>query len=90
LGGDEFVAWLDDIDRTEAITRAEHLQKAAKSLARFAPGLEKPLGFSIGIAMLRSHSPDVVSDSLEALMARADEAMYRIKHGGKGGFVLVE
>ena len=86
LGGDEFVAWLDDIDRDEAVAKAEALQEAAKSLARFAPGCEKPLGFSIGIAMLRGAEPD----SLEALMARADDAMYRIKHGGKGGFVLVE
>ena len=86
LGGDEFVAWLDDIDRDEAVVKAEALQDAAKSLARFAPGCEKPLGFSIGIAMLHGAEPD----SLEALMARADDAMYRIKHGGKGGFVLVE
>lgn len=86
LGGDEFVVWLDDIDRAEAIAKAEQLQEAARSLARFAPGAEKPLGFSIGIAMLRGDC----DDSIEALMARADEAMYRVKHGGKGSFVLVE
>lgn len=90
LGGDEFVAWLDDIDRAEAVAKAEALQQAAKDLARFAPGVEKPLGFSIGIAMLRDASKDGGPDSLEALMARADEAMYRIKHGGKGSYVVVD
>lgn len=86
LGGDEFVAWVEEIDRTEAVAKAVALQEAAKSLARFAPGAEKPLGLSIGIAMLRPGD----SDSLDALMARADEAMYRIKHGGKGSYVVVD
>nr|WP_298682625.1 diguanylate cyclase [uncultured Dongia sp.] len=86
LGGDEFVAWLEEVDRAEAVAKAEALQAAAKDLARFAPGCEKPLGFSIGIAMLRHDD----SDSLDALMARADEAMYRIKHGGKGSYVVVD
>ncbi|WP_374653796.1 diguanylate cyclase [Dongia sp.] len=86
LGGDEFVAWLDEIDRAEAIAKAVALQEAAKSLESFAPGSDRPLGFSIGIAMLRPTD----ADSLDALMARADEAMYRIKHGGKGSYVVVE
>ncbi len=86
LGGDEFVAWLEGIDRDEAVIRAKALQEAAKSLSRFAPGTQKPLGFSIGIAMLRSDT----ADSLDNLMARADEAMYRIKHGGKGSYVVVD
>lgn len=86
LGGDEFVAWIDEVDRAEAIAKAMALQEAAKSLASFAPGTEKPLGFSIGIAMLRPSD----ADSLDALMARADEAMYRIKHGGKGSYVVVD
>lgn len=90
LGGDEFVAWLDEIDRPGAVAKAEELQEAAKALARFAPGVEKPLGFSIGIAMLRAPDINEDEDSPGGLMARADEAMYRIKHGGKGGFVLVE
>lgn len=86
LGGDEFVAWIEEIDRDEAVIKAEALQTAARDLARFAPGVEKPLGFSIGIAMLRGHE----ADSLDALMSRADEAMYRIKHGGKGSYVVVD
>lgn len=86
LGGDEFVAWLDGTDRNEAVTRAKALQQAAKSLSRFAPAAQKPLGFSIGIAMLRLDT----ADSLDNLMARADEAMYRIKHDGKGSYVVVD
>ena len=88
LGGDEFVAWLEEIDATEAMAKATDLQRAAAGLARFAPGAEKPLGFSIGIALLRVQ--DQGDDDLDQLMARADEAMYRVKHGGKGSFVLVE
>lgn len=90
LGGDEFVAWLDGVTAAEARTKAEELQLAAAALGRFAPGTQRPLGFSIGIAMLRAPGVAQEDDDLEALMARADEAMYRIKHGGKGGFVLVE
>lgn len=86
LGGDEFVAWLAGIDRNEAIAKAEALQNAACSLSKFAPGTSKPVGFSIGIAMLRLDP----ADSLHAFMMRADEAMYRIKHGNKGSYVLVE
>jgi diguanylate cyclase (GGDEF)-like protein len=88
LGGDEFVAWLDGLGPEEAKAKATDLQRAAASLARFAPGAEKPLGLSIGIALLRPQAGH--EDNLETLMARADEAMYRIKHGSKGGFVLVE
>lgn len=88
LGGDEFVAWLEEIDAAEAMAKATDLQRAAAGLARFAPGAEKPLGFSIGIALLRVQ--DRGDDDLDRLMARADEAMYRVKHGGKGSFVLVE
>jgi diguanylate cyclase (GGDEF)-like protein len=86
LGGDEFVAWLDGIDREEAVARAKALQEAGKDLTRFAPGTTKPVGFSIGIAMLRRDE----GDTLDALMTRADEAMYRIKHGGKGSYVVVD
>ncbi|MFN3461416.1 MAG: GGDEF domain-containing protein [Oceanibaculum sp.] len=89
LGGDEFVAWLDGVGPEEARSKAEDLQRAAADLARFAPGTDRKLGFSIGIALMRPAAQDGVDD-LERLMARADEAMYRIKHGGKGGFVLVE
>ncbi|TDQ86482.1 diguanylate cyclase (GGDEF)-like protein [Dongia mobilis] len=89
LGGDEFVAWLDGVGPEEAKSKAQELQRAAADLARFAPGTDRPLGFSIGIALMRPAAQDGVDD-LERLMARADEAMYRIKHGGKGGFVLVE
>ena len=88
LGGDEFVAWLEEIGPEEARAKARDLQAASAALAQFAPGVEKPLGFSIGIALLRPIAQG--GDSLQQLMERADEAMYRIKHGGKGGFVLVE
>lgn len=88
LGGDEFVAWLEGLGPEEAKAKAVDLQRAATALWRFAPGAEKKLGFSIGIALLRKDAGQ--DDNIETLMTRADEAMYRIKHGGKGGFVLVE
>lgn len=88
LGGDEFVAWLEGVGAEEAKAKAIDLQHAAASLARFAPGAAKKLGLSIGIALLRKDAGQ--DDNIETLMARADEAMYRIKHGSKGGFVLVD
>ena len=45
-----------------------------KDLARFVPGTAKPVGFSIGIAMLRRDAADLLED----LMGRASMIMARV------------
>ena len=85
LGGDEFAIWLAEVDTGEARQRGEQLAVAARALQRFAPGAEKPVGFSIGIAMLHADEPQ--SDA--RMMELADKAMYQVKHGSKGGVALL-
>jgi diguanylate cyclase (GGDEF)-like protein len=86
LGGDEFAIWLSQVDGKEARKRGEQLVQAAQDLRRFAPGSEKPVGFSVGIALLRADKPASDAEILEI----ADRAMYQIKHGAKGGVALIE
>lgn len=86
LGGDEFAVWLAEVDTRESRQRGEQLALTARALQRFAPDSDKPIGFSVGIAMLRADRPQ--SDA--AVMALADKAMYQVKHGSKGGVALLE
>ena len=88
FGGDEFALWLDGADEFVAAERAEALRLAAPgALAEpdqdfsgadsAAPEL---LSMSIGIASRRpGHGEDI-----DALIQRADEAMYEVKRAGRG------
>jgi diguanylate cyclase (GGDEF)-like protein/PAS domain S-box-containing protein len=82
IGGDEFVMWLDGISPEVAETRARQLVEASQRLHRFSEGAERPLGFSVGVAVYDPKS----DETLDELLARADGAMYSVKRGGKGGF----
>lgn len=84
LGGDEFALWLDGLTEQSAADRATRLLDASEGLARFSGSPDKPLGVSVGIAMF----DPAAGDSLDDLLARADTAMYAVKHGGKGGYRL--
>ncbi len=82
LGGDEFALWLDGVDAEAAQARGEEVLAASWALARFSDEAEHPLGVSIGLAVARE------DEAPEPLVARADAAMYRAKHGGKGHLVV--
>ncbi len=82
LGGDEFAMWLDGITAEVATKRVETLIAASKGLRRFSGDEDHPLGLSIGVAM---YDPGH-GEGPEELLARADGAMYAVKHAGKGGF----
>lgn len=82
LGGDEFAMWLDGIPEETAIKRAGTLLEDSRALRKFSGDEDHPLGISLGIAFYDS----VAGESLDALLARADAAMYAIKRAGKGGF----
>jgi diguanylate cyclase (GGDEF)-like protein len=98
LGGDEFAVWLDGADGFTAAERAEYLRVAGpEALAHLGPepGLAHtrpshagvpPLTMSIGIATRwpgRGADPGL-SDDIEMLIHRADQAMYDVKRGGRG------
>lgn len=84
LGGDEFAIWLDETGPEGARATAETLAMAASPLSRFSADLDRPLTLSIGIATLNPGVPERLSD----MLARADTAMYRAKHAGKGRIAL--
>jgi diguanylate cyclase (GGDEF)-like protein len=86
FGGDEFALWLEETDEASAIAKAKGLLSASAELRPFSGSDDKPLGISIGIAI---SEPTAEPEDLKALIARADEAMYRAKRAGKGGYVLV-
>jgi diguanylate cyclase (GGDEF)-like protein len=81
LGGDEFAMWLDGADELAAAERAEFLRTSGpQALAHFAAAGVSPITFSIGIA---GRWPGRGEDA-EALLQRADQAMYEVKRGGRG------
>ncbi|MDA0261796.1 MAG: GGDEF domain-containing protein, partial [Proteobacteria bacterium] len=84
LGGDEFALWLEEVDERAAITKAEKLLEASLALREYSGSVERPLGISIGIAVSDSEMREAIPD----LVARADEAMYRAKRGGKGSYEI--
>lgn len=86
LGGDEFALWLEETAADGARTKAQALLADGRRLADRSGEPGRPFGFSIGIAVF-----DPADDeSQEALLARADAAMYAAKSAGRGSFVLAD
>jgi diguanylate cyclase (GGDEF)-like protein/PAS domain S-box-containing protein len=78
LGGDEFGFLLTDVSATEAVELVDRIHKALDEPF----GLEElalRVGASFGVALFPDHG-----DSVEALLRRADVAMYVAKRGGSG------
>ncbi|UUY09300.1 sensor domain-containing diguanylate cyclase [Pseudomonas sp. J452] len=82
IGGEEFAAIFPGCDAQQARQMAERLQREVQRLSFTAA--EQTFGVTISQG-LTSLGPD---DNLEALYARADEAMYQAKHNGKNCIVL--
>ena len=76
-GGEEFVAMLDGIEAQEALQVATRLCRRVHRLEIPVRDADHLLSISIGVAM-RQHG-----DSLETLIERADQAMYRAKLHGR-------
>ena len=79
-GGEEFVMLLPETSREGGILFAERLREriAAKP---FDVGLENPVHLTVSIGIASFPSPRVTTT--EDLFARADEALYRAKSGGR-------
>jgi len=80
LGGDEFAIYLGSISREAAEQKARMILAKAHSLQKYSASPDNPLGLSIGIALIDSTS----HECLDALLKRADSAMYQAKSEGKG------
>jgi diguanylate cyclase (GGDEF)-like protein/PAS domain S-box-containing protein len=79
LGGDEFALWLEDTNEAGALAKARSLLTIGRAMNDLAGEPDRPLGLSIGIAV---HLP-IRPETEEALIARADAAMYEAKRSGK-------
>ncbi|MBI3285816.1 MAG: GGDEF domain-containing protein [Burkholderiales bacterium] len=80
IGGEEFVVLLPDTAREPALTAAERLRLAIQDAGVSVPGLPEPLrvSASLGVALTLADG-----DTLDALLERADQALYAAKRGGR-------
>jgi diguanylate cyclase (GGDEF)-like protein len=69
---------LPQSDETEALAAAEHIRQAIAAQTIVTPPGKITVTVSLGIARLASQE-----DTLESLIRRADQAMYRAKSGGR-------
>ena len=81
IGGDEFIVLLKDAGSRENVTNC--VKKIVKRIMTEHYGANDDLDVeaSIGVAV----SPDD-GGSFEELYEKADEALYRVKRGGKNGY----
>jgi len=83
MGGEEFVALLPDTNARGAATLAERIRAALEATPMPWPraqGGSIAMTVSIGIASIVAAGPE---DTLETLLRRADEALYRSKQSGR-------
>lgn len=80
FGGDEFCVLLVDADEATAISIAARL---VAEISRAYTDVRTRVGASIGIAIY----PEA-ANTLDALIAAADTALYRAKNSGRNGFAV--
>lgn len=83
-GGEEIAVILPSADARQGFVVAERIRQAIGSHAYRVGDLTIPVTISIGCGSFRK------GDSPEALLARADEALYHAKHGGRNRVVSAE
>ena len=82
VGGDEFVAFLSGSDsRTTAEQKGQEILDRVRALR--IEGIHTMASVSIGAA-----SAPTYGRNYETLSIVADEVLYQVKKGGKGGFIL--
>ena len=85
FGGEEFLVLLIDADMEDAMIVAERIRlSVAESAVHLARDRNIAITVSIGVAMLNYPVPDGQVDAIaRALVAAADERLYRAKEGGR-------
>ncbi|MBL8521442.1 MAG: GGDEF domain-containing protein [Betaproteobacteria bacterium] len=82
-GGEEFVALLDIANAEEARIAAERLRQAIESLPAPLADTPLPVTASIGVGVMAGSDADY-----DAVLQRADRALYAAKQGGRNRVVL--
>ncbi len=85
ISGEEFVVSSPATNRLASIVLAERLRKAVESLAIEFEGRRIPVTISLGIALR-----PLDGDDLQALLAVADERLYRAKQDGRNRFCVAD
>lgn len=85
-GGEEFIVLLPETDLETAQAVAERLRMAiqASAILKTATGQPQPTTVSLGLTQWRS------GDTVDTLIHRADEALYRAKANGRNRIELAE
>jgi len=82
IGGEEFAMMLPDTDAQQAVHVAERLRQQTAALRPLAP--EYSVTVSIGLAVSQA------DDQADALLRRADRALYAAKDGGRNRVVAAD
>jgi len=84
LGGEEFVVVMPETDLSAAEHVAERLRCSVADEPFFihATGEQQPITISVGVAVAR------LGDTVETLLQRADDALYRAKNSGRNRVVI--
>lgn len=86
FGGEEILLVLPEIAPEHALLRADSLRQDIHAMSlKYGEQLLPPVSVSIGVATFPEHGPTPA-----ALIAAADEALYRAKAGGRNAVCLAE
>lgn len=83
FGGDEFVVMLPETKSTTGMVAAERIRRAVEATPLEKNGVSLQVTVSIGVSGFPEDGGDV-----DAVMAKADMAMYRSKRSGKNAVTL--
>jgi two-component system chemotaxis response regulator CheY len=80
-GGEEFVHCLPGADTTKAGSVAERIRRRVEAMRIVLPDRSEPIQITVssGMASFRPES----DDSLDLILKRADDALYRAKKAGR-------
>ncbi|MGV6819768.1 MAG: PleD family two-component system response regulator [Parvularcula sp.] len=81
FGGEEFVFVMPDTDQDQALSIAERLRAAIADM-KVDVGQAEPIQISVSIGVATSLE-DIAADSPQAMLKRADEALYAAKKSGR-------
>ncbi len=84
-GGEEFVVVLAGADKDLAMAAGERYRASIERLV--IPEIKRPVTASVGVALFDPDAPDA---NIDAIVARADSALYAAKRGGRNRVTLAE